>query len=136
MKSRFRSADAGDITTALRDDFLAEYFKTYGYRDETAIELVKIRLTARGLRDRRLAFGDIRVEERPAAQSTGQRPISFDRGEPPVWSPSCRRSSLSRLPVAGPLVVEEFDTTIVVPGNATAHRDGIGNVIVDLGDAA
>ncbi len=129
-------ADAGDITTALRDDFLAEYFKTYGYRDETAIELVKVRLTARGLRDRRLAFGDIRVEERPAAQSTGQRPISFDRGKPPVMVPVMPRSSLSRLPVAGPLVVEEFDTTIVVPGNATAHRDEIGNVIVDLGDAA
>jgi N-methylhydantoinase A len=50
--------------------------------------------------------------------------------------PVMPRSSLSRLPVAGPLVVEEFDTTIVVPGNATAHRDEIGNVIVDLGDAA
>ena len=88
------------------------------------------------MRDRRLDFGDIRVEERPAAPSTGQRPISFDRGEPPVMVSVIRRSSLSRLPVAGPLVVEEFDTTIVVPGNATAHRDDIGNVIVDLGDAA
>jgi hypothetical protein len=31
-------------------------------------------------------------------------------------------------------VIEEFDATIVVPGNATVHRDTIGNVVIDLGD--
>lgn len=129
-------AEDGDIIVSLREKFLAEYFKTYGYRDESPIELVKIRLTARGQRERRLDFGDIQVELRPAAQSVKQRSISFNRGEPPVLVSVISRSSLSRIPAAGPLVVEEFDTTIVVPGHATAHRDGIGNVVIELGDAA
>ena len=43
---------------SLKERFVAEYLKTYGYRDETAIELVKIRLTARGLRERRLDFAE------------------------------------------------------------------------------
>ena len=129
-------AEDGDIITSLREKFLAEYFKTYGYRDESPIELVKIRLTARGQRERRLDFGDIQVEARPAAPSAKQRPISFNRGEPPVLVSVIGRSSLPPVPTAGPLVVEEFDTTIVVPGHATAHRDGIGNVVVELGDAA
>jgi N-methylhydantoinase A len=126
----------GDIAAALREEFLAEYLKTYGYRDETPIELVKIRLTARGLREQRLDFGDIQAEVRPAAHSASQRAISFSRGEPPVLVPVMSRSGLSPSPVAGPLVVEEFDATIVVPCHATVHRDGIGNVVVDLGDAA
>jgi N-methylhydantoinase A len=126
----------GDIAASLREEFLAEYLKTYGYRDETPIELVKIRLTARGLREQRLDFGDIQAEVRPAAHSANQRAISFSRGEQPVLVPVMSRSNLSQSPVAGPLVVEEFDATIVVPGNATVHRDGIGNVIIDLGDAA
>jgi N-methylhydantoinase A len=129
-------AEDGDVTTSLREKFLAEYFKTYGYRDESPIELVKIRLTARGQRERRLDFGDIQVEVRPAAPSAKQRSISFNRGEPPVLVSVISRSSLPRIAAAGPLMVEEFDTTIVVPCHATVHRDGIGNVVVELGDAA
>ncbi len=49
---------------AMRERFLAEYLKTYGYRDETAIELVKVRLIGRGLRPVRLEFGKIAAAAR------------------------------------------------------------------------
>jgi N-methylhydantoinase A len=126
----------GDIIGSLKARFLAEYLKTYGYCDEAAIELVKIRLTARGLRERRLDFGAIRIEVRPSAPSTEQRAISFNRGEAPALVPVISRAALSPTPVAGPLVIEEFDATIVVPGSATVRRDTIGNVVIDLGDRA
>ncbi len=124
----------GDIIASMKQCFVDEYFKTYGYRDETAIELVKIRLTARGLREQRLDFGKIYIEVRPAALGAKKREISFNRGEPSVWVPVVSRSALSQMPAAGTLVIEEFDATIVVPGNATVHRDTIGNVVIDLGD--
>ena len=57
----------------MRERFLAEYLKTYGYRDETAIELVKIRLIGRGLRARRLDFAAMTVTERPAANGAKNR---------------------------------------------------------------
>ncbi|MGA7431785.1 MAG: hydantoinase/oxoprolinase family protein, partial [Xanthobacteraceae bacterium] len=79
--------DAGDSVAALRDGFLAEYLKTYGYRDESPIELVKIRLTARGLRERRLDFSAIQIEAQAAAKSDKQRAIVFERGEPAVSVP-------------------------------------------------
>jgi N-methylhydantoinase A len=36
----------------------------------------------------------------------------------------------------GPLIVEEFDATIVIPPDAVASRDAIGSVVVELGSAA
>jgi len=128
---RFR--DDGDIAASLREAFLAEYLKTYGYRDDSPIELAKIRLTARGLRDRRLDFGAIHVEVRAAARGDKERAIAFGRGERPVQVPVISRADLGPTPAAGPLVVEEFDATIVVPENAAVHRDAVGNVVIDLG---
>jgi N-methylhydantoinase A len=122
----------GDILASLKERFVAEYLKTYGYRDETAIELVKIRLTARGLRERQLDFAKSHIEMRPAAPGAEKRLISLARGEPPVWVPVVNRSALPDGPAAGPLVIEEFDATIVVPGDATVHRDQIGNVVINL----
>jgi N-methylhydantoinase A len=43
------------------------------------------------------------------------------------------RADLAPTPAAGPLVIEEFDATIVVPAAAAVHRDRIGNVVIDLG---
>ena len=132
--SRFSSRMPDDIAVSLRDAFLAEYLKTYGYRDESPIELAKIKLTARGLRERRLDFGAIHVEERAAARGDKQRAIAFNRGDRPVPVPVISRADLAQTPAAGPLVVEEFDATIVVPENAMVHRDTVGNVVIDLGD--
>ena len=42
--------------------FVAEYLRTYGYRDESGIELVKIRVVGRGLRERRLDFKQLAIE--------------------------------------------------------------------------
>jgi len=125
--------DAGDSVAALRAGFLAEYLKTYGYRDESPIELVKIRLTARGLRARRLDFGTIQIEAQAAAKSDKQRAIVFERGEQAVRVPVVSRADLAPTPAPGPLVIEEFDATIVVPAAAAVHRDRIGNVVIDLG---
>jgi len=32
----------------------------------------------------------------------------------------------------GPLIVEEYDTTCVVPPGARAERDGAGNIVITL----
>ena len=129
------TADGG-ILMSLRERFLAEYLKTYGYRDESPIELVKIRLTANGRRERRLDFSEIHAEVRPAAPSANRRAISFNRGEPAVSVVVISRANLAQMPTAGPLVIEEFDVTIVVPVDATVHRDKVGNVVIDLGKDA
>ena len=51
----------GEDFAQIRERFIAEYFKTYGYRDSTPIELMKVRVAGRGLRDNRLDFGNMKI---------------------------------------------------------------------------
>jgi hypothetical protein len=38
--------------------------------------------------------------------------------------------------MAGPLVVEEYDATVVVPAGATVHRDPVGTLRIALDSRA
>jgi len=128
--------DADDAAvTAMRDRFLAEYLKTYGYRDETAIELVKIRLIGRGLRPVRLEFGNIAAAERKSGTSGGSRRVSFGRGQAFVDVPILPRQAIDRAPRPGPLIVDEFDATIVVPPDTRVWRDEVGSIVMEVGAA-
>jgi N-methylhydantoinase A len=45
-------------------------------------------------------------------------------------TPVVRREALSS--TVGPLVIEEYDTTIIVPPGALVNRDETGSVRIDL----
>jgi N-methylhydantoinase A len=116
----------------IRARFIAEYVKTYGYADKTPIELMKVRVAGRGLRTNRLDFAALRIAHRPGATKSGTRLISFTRGDKPIAVEIIARDRLSQRPIRGPLIIEEFDATIVVPPDATVHRDTIGCVVVEI----
>jgi N-methylhydantoinase A len=46
------------------------------------------------------------------------------------------RAALRLEPRAGPLIVEEYEGTTVVPPDATAQRDTAGNIVITLGAGA
>jgi len=116
----------------MRDRFQAEYFKTYGYRDQTAIELVKLRVIGRGLRAQRLDFKAMHAKSRPNKISANSRAISFKRGDSFFETPVISREDLGAVARCGPLAIDEFDSTIVVPPDATAFRDTVGSIVLDL----
>jgi N-methylhydantoinase A len=124
----FEGEDFADI----RERFVAEYFKTYGYRDETPIELMKVRIAGRGLRENRLNFGDMKIATRAGASRGGERSISFVRGEPAVAVSIVDRHAVNGTPLQGPLIIEEFDATIVVPPDARVHKDEIGCIVLEF----
>jgi N-methylhydantoinase A len=124
-----------DAQSAMRERFLAEYLKTYGYRDETAIELVKIRLIGRGLRAQRLDFAAMHVTERAAGNGSGSRAVSFGRDQSFTDTPILTRASIDGKARPGPLIIDEFDATIVVPPDAKVSRDAIGNIVMDIAGA-
>ena len=129
------SAD-GDVVAQMRSRFVEEYFKTYGYKDETPLELVKLTVTGRGLRESRLDFNAMQIEHRPAATQSGARMVSFTRGEPAVETEIVPRAAITATPRQGPLIVEEFDATIVVPPDARISQDAIGNLVLEIGGSA
>jgi N-methylhydantoinase A len=122
----------GDDPDELIARFTAEYIKTYGYKDESPVELVKLRVVGRGLRERRLDFRQLEVEPRAGAPAARSRALHFARGSPPVDTDVVARSAILAVPRRGPLVIEEFDATTVVSPDASVHRDTMGNIILDL----
>lgn len=63
---------------------------------------------------------------------TGSRMVSFELGDIPRATRVMPRAALTLTPEQGPLIIESYDTTIVVPPHCSAHADEIGNIIIDL----
>lgn len=126
---RFEGNDIHEI----RRLFVAEYEKTYGYRDETPIELMKLRITGRGLRESRLDFSAMKIKERAGASRSGTRNVSFFRGSDPTPVPIIGRQAVGVEPRSGPLIIEEFDATIIVPPDASVRTDAFGCIVLEFG---
>ena len=122
----------GEDFEQIRERFVAEYFKTYGYRDATPIELMKVRVAGRGLRENRLEFSAMKIAVRQGASRSGTREVSFARGERAVTVDIVDRSAVGASPRQGPLIIEEFDATIVVPPDARVHKDAIGCIVLEF----
>ncbi len=121
---------------ALRDDFQRTYRDTFGYANDEPLELVNLRLSARGRREERLDFARIRMGGTALAGAGGHRMVSFSRTEAPVSTEVIARGDMPTTPITGPLIVESYDTTVVVPPRVLARADAIGNIILDLPDDA
>ena len=122
----------GEDFAQIREQFVAEYLKTYGYSDDTPIELMKVRVAGRGLRDNRLDFRAMKIAPRAGASGSGSRQISFARGEPARAVDIVDRAAIDGRPRPGPLIIEEFDATIVVPPDAHVHKDAIGCIVLEF----
>ncbi|WP_309946239.1 hydantoinase/oxoprolinase family protein [Tardiphaga robiniae] len=122
----------GEDFDQIRERFVAEYFKTYGYRDATPIELMKVRVAGRGLRENRLDFSAMKIAARQGASRSGTRDVSFARGEAAIAVNIVDRSAVGLSPRQGPLIIEEFDATIIVPPDARVHKDAIGCIVLEF----
>ena len=110
------------------------YFETFGYMAKgEPIELVNLRLSAIGTAAGRLAFGDLRLDARALAGESGERPVSFGRGLQRTLTRLVSRAAVEQGAIAGPAIIESYDTTVVVPPNCTARAAGCGCIAIDMG---
>jgi N-methylhydantoinase A len=108
--------------------FEAEHQRVYGHHDGIdRIELVNLRVVARAVREP-LAKGLKRG--RAAASAGSTRPAFFGRQHGVLDTPVVGRNQLTDTAQTGPLIVEEYDATTVVPPGWTARRDSLGNILV------
>ncbi len=112
------TVDRGALAT-LRARFEDEHERLYGVRDRpgSPVEIRALRVAALGAAAASRSF---RLDGRGAAGAMVSRTIERDgeRHETPVRS----RESLGEAPEPGPLLVDEYDTTVVVPPGWTARR--------------
>jgi N-methylhydantoinase A len=107
--------------------------KTYGYRNENkAIEIVNIRLRARGMPEKPEFKKSLTSQKRPSIDAfLGESEVVFDR----QWMPTkiiARDKLKSGNRIEGPAVVVEYSSTLVIPPFASAHVDEYGNIIIEI----
>ncbi len=116
----------------LREAFHRLYAETFGYRSDEAVELVNLRLTAVGTAENRLDFAHLVLDPNALAGGSGTRMVSFERGQPPIETRLAPRSAIAEGPIAGPAIIESYDTTIVVPPGCVARAVAAGCIAIDL----
>ncbi|MDA1082476.1 MAG: hydantoinase/oxoprolinase family protein [Gemmatimonadetes bacterium] len=127
------SIPAGPLTQAalrsIEECFEQEFEQTYGHRGDTkAFELVTVRLV---MRVPRAVEHGMQWASEPSGPDT-QRPAYFGPLHGQLDAAVLSRNSLGRAPRPGPALIQEYDTTIVVPPGCTAAVDAHGNVILTI----
>ena len=119
----------GDPAT-LAEGFHREHDRTFGYRSEEQVQLVNLRLIARGAPDEP-RMPD-RLESEPSSVIASSRRAYFGPERSWVETPVIPREALNVEPRPGPFIVEEYDATTVVPPGATAQKDDWGNIVITV----
>lgn len=123
---------------ATAEAFHAEHERTYGHRaNASPIQSVNVRVLGTVNRTDATTIdveGALNISRRKGAKSNRQVYFgpAFGRVETPILS----RADLGAAPRSGPMVLEEYDTTCVVPPNWNAAIDATGNIILSAKGAA
>jgi len=119
---------------ALEEAYGVEHERTYGHRAgaDEPVELITLKVVARGVTDvpraSLAAKADLPVG---VVISKPHRPAYF--GPVRGWCDTdvVNRADLA-VPRRGPCIVEEYDSTCVVPPSSIVSLDGFGNIIIDV----
>jgi N-methylhydantoinase A len=121
------------FVSELEEAFGAEHERTYGHRagPEEPVELVAIQAIGTGARAGSAVPDRVELSRgEPAPQPPRRAYFGPDHGW--IDTPVLRRSDLSSAR-NGPLIIEEYDATCLVPPGARAELDSGGNIVVELG---
>ncbi len=115
----------------LAEEFGREHEQTYGHRAGAGepVELVTAQVLGRGSSDRPRVPRSLQIAER--APKTGVRRAYYGRTLGWIDTPVVARSALAR-DADGPLIVEEYDSTCLVPPGVRATLDPRGNLLLSL----
>jgi len=130
-------APLGDLeqhhVATFEQDFHATHERTYGHRTDNVMEIVNLRVICRAPID-----ASPPTTPPPVPPTNGRsmprqvRPAYFG----PRWglcdTPVLRREHLTSEAARGPLIVEEYDATVVVPPSCSAARDHLGNILIEV----
>lgn len=117
---------------ALATAFRASYAEIFSYGSDDPLELVNLRLTAVGTAPGRLRFATLALDVVALEGITGQRGVSFAPGTPLLPAALLARGGVGPEPIAGPAIIESYDTTIAIPPGATARAGSGGTILITV----
>jgi N-methylhydantoinase A len=117
----------------IEEAFGAEHERTYGHRagPEEPVELVAIQVVGMAAQEGSTVPERV-VVGRDGLSAPAPRRAYFGPDHGWIDTPVLRRSDLAAAR-PGPLIVEEYDATCLVPPGAGAELDAGGNIVIELG---
>ena len=113
------------------DDFVTEHERTYGHGSRLdPVELVSVRVVVRIPRSNAASYDPL-PEIASRSREVGEREAYFGPGHGILATPVVTRAALLDGERPGPLLVDEYDSTVVVPPECIARLDAFGNVEVN-----
>lgn len=120
--------DAPGLAAAIAEDFGREHERTYGHRASgDPIQIVNLRAVARV--PQAAERHAIRPTIEPNPDQT-QRLAYFGPRLGRLPTPVIDRFDLGKEPRSGPLLIEEYDATTLVPPGCAAWLDALGNIVI------
>jgi N-methylhydantoinase A len=116
----------------IRQRFNETHERRFGHAaPEEPVELVNLRLTARGARPK-IGFPALSASGKP--RPIGTRPVYLEDPKRPVECPVYRREALGAgMRLDGPAIVEEFaSTTVLFPGDHASVSE-TGELVIEVG---
>ena len=118
---------------AVEQRFEEEFEKTYGHRSpQKQFELVTVRLVASV--SRHAEHSGTWGADAGGNGMSHERMVYFGTGYGRCATLVLRRSDLSAQPRPGPVIVQEYDTSVVVPPDCSACLDVHGNIVIEVGN--
>ncbi|MEW6630789.1 MAG: hydantoinase/oxoprolinase family protein, partial [Pseudomonadota bacterium] len=115
---------------SLRPAFIAAYRDTYGYEPTDVVEAVTLRLRAQARISEPLDFTALKAARTEVGTGLERRAVHFERATA-IDTPIVRREAVAGR-MAGPLIIEGADTTIVIPPAARVEPDATGSLVATL----
>lgn len=134
VETSWLAGSSEQLRAGLAKEFTRRHRQRYGHGDENAaIQIVTMRCRAVAPVKRPVTRGSFSDQ---GVSAVSQRPIWFTATgwveSVPVYE---RESMTAQDAIAGPCVVDEWTTTVIVPPDWTAELDEIGNVVLTYAKA-
>ncbi len=120
----------GDFLPRFAELFAEEHERNYGFRApaDEPVELIGVSVIARGIPERQRLPDSI--PPAPTRVPVSRRAWFPERGW--IETPVVDRAQLSATPRSGPLIVQEYDATCLVPHGSSVALDAFGNIRLAL----
>jgi N-methylhydantoinase A len=124
--------DGHDGATSLHERFAALHEQQFGYRSDTeAVETLNVRVIARASATQSQVPDRLTLDDRAASRNE-PRSVYFGPRFGALPTHVCARADLGSTWTAGPLLVEEFDSTTVVPPDGRARLIAWDTIEIEL----
>lgn len=128
----------GETVEAALTRFHAEHERAFSFRDdERAVEIYAARLVAVGHVPKPMAAVDPPDAIPPAPEPRGTRPVHFPEAGGFVEAPVFRREALTAgMRLSGPAVIEQLDSTVILPPGIAASVTPDLHIVARLNGAS